>query len=55
MNKIDKIYYAYRLDDIKPKNKILKIYCWIRKKITIKESPSKIFIYCLNTGELNGN
>ena len=47
MNKRDNIYYAYRLDNIKPKTKIWRLYCWFRKKITIKESPSEIFLYII--------
>ena len=45
MNKRDYIYYDFICDNIKPKSKIMRLYCIIRKLITYKESPSKIFLW----------
>jgi hypothetical protein len=50
LSKRDYIYYDYRLDNIKPKNILWKLYCIIRRKITFKESPSKITIYSFSKG-----
>jgi hypothetical protein len=53
MNKRDNIYYSYRLGKIKPKKIRWKIYCLIRKMITIKESPSKVTSWYFNQGDSN--
>ena len=45
MHKRDYIYYDYICDKVKPKNKIMLLYCVIRKLITYKESPSKVFLW----------
>ena len=45
MYKRDYIYYDYIYDKVKPKNKIMLLYCVIRKLITYKESPSKVFLW----------
>ncbi len=45
MNKRDYVYYDYKFENIKPKNILQKIYCIIRKTITVNESPSKVLIY----------
>lgn len=45
LDKRDYIYYAYRFGKIKPKKLKWKLYCWFRKLITIKESPSKVSLY----------
>ncbi len=45
MSERDYIYYDYILKKIKPKKIKWKIYCLIRKAITIKESPSAVMIY----------
>lgn len=46
MSNLDYIYYAYSLDNEKPKNKILLIYCYIRK-IMVGVSPSMILLYSI--------
>ena len=46
MNKRDIIYYNYKLENVKPKKIKWKLYCYFRKLITYKESPSKITCYC---------
>lgn len=51
MNKRDKIYYNYRIGNIKPKRIKWKIYCFIRK-ITTKESPSKVSIWLWENGDI---
>jgi hypothetical protein len=48
MFKRDYIYYAYRLEKKKPKKLYWKLYCCLRKIITIKESSSKIIAYYLS-------
>ena len=45
MYKRDYIYYDYIYDKVKTKNKIMLLYCVIRKLITYKESPSKVFLW----------
>ena len=45
LEKRDYIYYDFRFKNIKSKKMIWKIYCYIRKTITVKESPSKVCIY----------
>lgn len=52
MNKKDNIYYSYIIKNIKPKKIKWKIYCFIRKLITIKESPSKISIWLWENGDI---
>ena len=42
MKERDYIYYDYRILNKKPKKVKWKIYCLIRKIITIRESPSKV-------------
>lgn len=41
IKKRDYIYYDYILMNVKPKG-MWKLYCFLRKKITLFESPSKI-------------
>lgn len=48
MNKRDIIYYNYKLENVKPKKIKWKLYCYFRKLITYKESPSKVMHYCLD-------
>lgn len=50
MNKRDKIFYDYKFGNIKPKKFKWKIYCFIRKLTTIRESPSKIMVWALQKG-----
>ena len=45
MSERDYTYYAYILEKKKPKKLHWKIYCYLRKIITTKESPSKIVAY----------
>ncbi len=45
MNKRDIIYYNYVLKKIKPKEIKWKVYCFIRKLLTAKESPSKVILF----------
>lgn len=47
MSKRDYIYYDYIFKKIIPKNKIILIYCKLRKIITIGESPSKVMIWSM--------
>lgn len=41
----DYIYYDFIVKKKYPKKIKWKLYCWFRKLITIRESPSKIHIY----------
>lgn len=43
----DRIYYDYRFLNIKPKKIKWKLYCWFRKKLTLRESPSKVTLWDL--------
>lgn len=48
MSERDYTYYAYKLEEKKPKKLHWKIYCYLRRIITVKESPSKIVAYYLS-------
>ena len=43
----DYIYYDYRFLGIKPKKWYWRLYCKIRKFITLGESPSKVCLWDL--------
>jgi hypothetical protein len=45
ISKVDKIYYNYRFLNKNPKKWYWKLYCIIRKSITISESPSRVMIW----------
>ena len=52
MNQRDNIYYNFIFNNLKPKKRRWKIYCLIRKMITIKESPSKVALWQYNLGDM---
>lgn len=53
MDQRDNIYYNFIFNNLKPKKMRWKIYCLIRKMITIKESPSKVTLWQFNQGDSN--
>lgn len=42
MKELDYIYFDYIFKKIVPNNKLILLYCKIRKTLSIGESPSKI-------------
>lgn len=51
MNKRDIIYCAYKYDGYKPLKLKWKVYCFLRKIITI-ESPSLFIMYSIDKYEI---